>query len=49
MKFGPFLILVFGLIAVSELLVAEELGSVDTKWRPLSPDDSISVVNGQLN
>ena len=25
------------------LVTAEELGSVDTKWRPLSPDDEIAV------
>lgn len=29
--------------ALSSFAVSEELGSVDTKWRPLSPDDSITL------
>lgn len=31
------------LMLLPALVAAEELGSVDTKWRPLSPDDEISV------
>ena len=31
------------MLALVGVTAAEELGSVDTKWRPLSPDDSISV------
>lgn len=31
------------LLFVSNIAIAEELGSVDTKWRPLSPDDEITV------
>jgi CreA protein len=41
MKLYP-LILSF-LLFSSSLALAEELGSVDTKWRALSPDDSITL------
>ena len=31
------------LVLIPVIGTAEELGSVDTKWRPLSPDDEITV------
>jgi CreA protein len=36
-------LIAFSLILLSSAAPAEELGSVDTKWRALSPDDSITL------